>query len=94
MKFLKFVKHYMKMKKVMNDLEYRKAVVEINVKKLETKLEKYHGTLSAYSRKKLEFQKGKLEGYTNSLLVIEKFMDTGKLPEVIEIEIDENNLAG
>lgn len=71
----------MKIKKVINELEYRKAVVEINIKKLNNKAN-FHSTTSAYHRKKLEFQKGKLEGYTNSLLVIENFIDTGKLPDI------------
>ncbi len=74
----------MKMKKVIDELEYRKAVAEINVKKLDEKTKKFQGTMSAYNRKKLEFYKGKSEGYANSILIIEKFIDTGNLPEIVE----------
>jgi len=72
------------MKKVIDELEYRKEIADVNIKKLDTKLKKYNGTLAAYDRKKMEFYKGKSEGYRNSLIIIEKFLDTGILPEIKE----------
>jgi hypothetical protein len=84
MKFLKFVKNYLKIKKVINELEYRKELANVNIKKIDKLLEKSGATVAPYRRKKLEFYKGKYEGYTNSLLIIEKFIDTGNLPDIVE----------
>lgn len=77
------------MKKVINELEYQKLLAEVGIKKIDKLLENGNSTIAPYRRKKLEFYKGKFEGYTNSLSIIEQFIDTGNLPEITEEDIDE-----
>lgn len=84
MKFLKFIKNYQRMKKVINELEYRNAVAEVNMKKLDESLKGHNNSLAPYKKKRYEFYKGKSEGYKNSILIIEKFIDIGDLPEITE----------
>lgn len=84
MKFLKFVKNYFRLKKAISELEYREALAESNMKKLEKSSLKYSSTMAAYHRKKIEFYKGEMTGYKNSILILENFIDTGNLPEIID----------
>ena len=82
MKFLEFIKNYRKIKKVIRELEYRKSVIDISLQKVEDSLKDYGKTVASYRRKKMEFHKGKSEGYGNAILILEKFIDTGKLPDI------------
>lgn len=86
MKFFKFIKNYTRAKKVINELEYRKGLAELKIEKIDKLLKKSGGTFAPYRRKKLEFYKGQVESYGNSILIIETFMDTGNLPEIIDEE--------
>jgi hypothetical protein len=87
MNILKFIKHYIKMKKVINELKNKKRISEVMYKKLDDSLKTYNGTIAPYQRKKLSYYKGKIDAYENSLLIIEKFINTG---ELLNIE-DETN---
>ena len=79
MNLFKFIKNYMKMRKVLNELKYRKNYANAIARDLENSLNSYKSTLSPYVKRKIEFQKGKSKGYENSIIVIEKFIDTGEL---------------
>lgn len=76
------------MKKVINELENRKRLSEVMYKKLDDSLKTYNGTIAPYQRKKLSYYKGRIDAYNNSLLIIEKFINTGELSDIE----DEKNL--
>jgi len=81
MNIFKFIKNYIKLRKVLSELEYRKNHVDATAKNLENSLKSYKTTLSCYVKKQIEYQKGKSKGYENSIIVIKKFIDTGELLE-------------
>ena len=81
MNFFKFVKNYSRLSKVLDELKYRKNISDFAVEKLEKSAGNLRSTISAHARKKMEFYKGKSQGYENSIIVIKKFINTGELRE-------------
>lgn len=81
MNFFKFIKNYMRLKKAIDEIRYRKLVADNTIKNIDASLKNYRITLSSHMRKKIEFYKGKSMGYENSIAIIEKFINTGELPD-------------
>jgi hypothetical protein len=86
MKFLKFIKNYKKLKRAIRELRCRKNVIDNSIIKVTESLNGYGRTLTFHREKKIEFYRGKSEGYNNAIIIIEKFIDTGELPDIQDTE--------